>query len=85
MATTEKSMRQSVSLPAPIAKRVKTLAKNQKTSTNRILVELIETGLESKEAEKRRFFALADRLSISTDEKERESVKKELAKLTFGE
>jgi predicted DNA-binding protein len=85
MATTEKSMRQSVSLPAPIAKRVKTLAKNQKTSTNRVLVELIETGLESKEAEKRRFFALADRLSISTDEKERESIKKELAKLTFGE
>jgi predicted DNA-binding protein len=85
MATTEKSMRQSVSLPAPIAKRVKTLAKNQKTSTNRVLVELIETGLESKEAEKRRFFALADRLSVSTDEKERESIKKELAKLTFGE
>jgi predicted DNA-binding protein len=85
MATTEKSKRQSVSLPAPIAKRVKTLAKNQKTSTNRVLVELIETGLESKEAEKRRFFALADRLSISTDEKERERIKKELAKLTFGE
>jgi len=85
MATTEKSKRQSVSLPAPIAKRVKTLAKNQKTSTNRVLVELIETGLESKEAEKSRFFALADRLSISTDEKERERIKKELAKLTFGE
>jgi hypothetical protein len=85
MATTEKSMRQSVSLPAPIAKRVKTLAKNQKTSTNRVLVELIETGLESKDAEKRRFFALADRLSISTDEKERERIKKDLAKLTFGE
>jgi predicted DNA-binding protein len=85
MATTEKSKRQSVSLPAPIAKRVKTLAKNQKSSTNRVLVELIETGLESKEAEKRRFFALADRLSVSTDEKERESIKMELAKLTFGE
>jgi predicted DNA-binding protein len=85
MATTEKSKRQSVSLPAPIAKRVKTLTKNQKTSTNRVLVELIEAGLESKEAEKRRFFALADRLSASTDEKERERIKKELAKLTFGE
>jgi metal-responsive CopG/Arc/MetJ family transcriptional regulator len=85
MATTGKSMRQSVSLPAPIAKRVKTMAKNQKTSTNRVLVELIETGLESKEAEKRRFFALADRLSTSTDEKERERIKKELARLTFGE
>ena len=45
----------------------------------------IEMNLESKEAEKRRFFALADALSVSTDEKERERIEKELAKLTFGE
>ena len=85
MAITQKSVRQSVSLPAPIAKRVRKFAKNQKTSTNRMLVKLIETGLESKEAEKQRFFALADALSISIDEKERGRIKKELAKLTFGE
>jgi metal-responsive CopG/Arc/MetJ family transcriptional regulator len=85
MAITEKSVRRSVSLPARIAQRVSTLAKNQKTSTNRVLAKLIETGLEAKEAEKRRFFALADALSASTDEKERERIKRELAKLTFGE
>jgi hypothetical protein len=85
MAITEKSVRQSVSLPAPIAQRVRTLAKNQKTSTNRVLAKLIETGLEAKDAEKRRFFALADALSACTDEKERERIKRELAKLTFGE
>lgn len=80
-----KQVRQSVSLPAPTAKRVQTLAKNQRTSTNRMLVELIESGLESKVAEKRRFFELADRLTASTDEQERQRIKKELAKLTFGE
>jgi len=83
--TDKKSVRQSVSLPAPIARRVRTLAKKEKTSTNRVLVQLIETGLESKEAEKRRFFELADTLSVSTDERERSRIKKELAKLTFGE
>ena len=50
-----------------------------------MLVSLIESGLESREAEKRRFFELADRLTTSTDEHERERIKKELAKLTFGE
>jgi len=85
MATTENSVRQSVSLPARLARRVRTLAKNQKTSTNRVLVELIETGIESKEAEKTRFFDLADQLSATTDPPERKRIKETLARMTFGE
>ena len=85
MATLQKPIRQSVSLPSRIAKRVKVLAKSQQTSANRVLVELIETGLESKEAEKRRFFDLAERLSTSTDAGERRKIKDELARMTFGE
>ncbi len=85
MATMEKPIRQSISLPSRLAKRVKALAKHQKTSANRVLVELIETGLESKEAEKRRFFELADQLSTSTDRAEQRRIKEELARLTFGE
>jgi hypothetical protein len=61
------------------------LARKQRKSTSRVLVELIESGLDAKEAEKRHFFALADRLSESDDSRERERIKKELAKLTFGE
>jgi predicted DNA-binding protein len=82
MATTK---RQSISLPAQIAQRVTNLARKQRKSTSRVLVELIESGLDAKEAEKRHFFALADRLSASDDSRERERIKKELAKLTFGE
>ena len=85
MATVEKSIRQSVSLPARLARRVRTLAKNRKTSTNRVLVELIETGIESKETEKSRFFELADQLSATSDPAERKRIKEKLAVMTFGE
>lgn len=83
--TTEKAIRQSVSLPSPLARRVKALAKSRKVSSNRILVDLVETGLRSKEEEKHRFFELADRLSKTTDAKEQQELKKQLARMTFGE
>jgi hypothetical protein len=85
MATTEKAIRQSVTLPSPVAKRVKALAKSRKVSANRILVELVETGLRSKEEEKRRFFELAGKLSTSTDVTEQQELKEQLARMTFGE
>ena len=85
MATKEKAVRQSVSLPARLARRVRSLAKNRKTSTNRVLVELIETGIESKEAEKTKFFELADQLSATSDPVEQKRIKEILARMTFGE
>jgi hypothetical protein len=85
MTTSEKPIRQSVSLPARLARRVRTLAKNRKTSTNRVLVELIETGIESKEDEKTRFFELADQLSTTSDPAERKRIKEILSRMTFGE
>jgi hypothetical protein len=85
MSSTKRVVRQSVSLPGHLATKVRRLAKNERTSTNRVLVELIETGIDSKEAERRRFFELADRLSASPDLDERKRIKKELARLTFGE
>jgi hypothetical protein len=85
MSKTEKSVRQSVSLPHRIAKHVQAIAKVRKTSANRVLVDLIEAGLESKESEKEIFFALANRLSEATEPRERERLKKELARMTFGD
>ncbi len=85
MAKLQKSSRQSVSLPTRIAKHVRAMAKTRKTSANRVLVDLIEAGLESKGAEKERFFALANRLTESRDPAERQRLKKELARMTFGE
>jgi predicted DNA-binding protein len=85
MPNSEKQVRQSVSLPARVASRVKSLAKTSRTSANRVIVELIESGLEARELEKKRFFDLADRLSRSRDPQEQKRLKEDLARMTFGE
>jgi predicted DNA-binding protein len=85
MPTVERPVRQSVSLPQGIARRVKSLAKSNRTSANRILVELIESGLEAREQERKRFLDLADRLARTRDPEEQRHLKEELARMTFGE
>jgi len=85
MAVTEKRVRQSVTLPARVARRVKSLARTSSTSANRIIVELIESGIEARHQEKKRFIELADRLARSGDPEEQSRLKEELAIMTFGE
>jgi hypothetical protein len=85
MAETEKPVRQSVTLPSTVARRVQALAKRRRTSANRVIVELIETGLEARGREKQIFFELADRLAHATDSSEQKRLKEELARMTFGE
>lgn len=85
VVTARASVRQSVSLPAGVARRVQALAKRRRTSANRVIVELIETGLESREQEKKQFFELADRLIRASDTSEQRRLKEELARMTFGE
>ena len=85
MADTERSVRQSVSIPSGMAKRVRALAKTRKTSANRVLVDLIEAGLQSKDTEKERFFLLVKRLTESSSSVERQRLKEELARMTFGD
>jgi predicted transcriptional regulator len=84
MPSSKEAVRQSVSLPPAVARRVKALARTRRTSASRVLVELIETGLEARDAEKARFMALADQLTASTDTDEQARLKEELARLTFG-
>ena len=85
MPTVEKPIRQSVTLPQGIARRIKSLAKSSRTSANRILVELIESGLEARDQERNRFLEMADRLARTGDPKEQRHLKEELARMTFGE
>ena len=80
-----KVVRQSISLPPRTARRVKALATSRKASANRVLVELVESGLESMADEKKRFVTLIDALAASKDVAERKRLKDELARLTFGE
>ena len=85
MPIADKSIRQSVSLPARVARRVKSLAQTSNTSANRVIVDLIESGLNAREREKERFLDLADRLAGSRDPQERKRLKNELARMTFGD
>jgi hypothetical protein len=68
-----------------VARRVQALAKRRRTSANRVLVDLIESGLDAKEREKVSFLELADRLTHSSDPAEQKRLKEELARMTFGE
>ena len=54
-------------------------------SANRIIVELIEAGIETRQQERKRFIELADRLARSRDADEQTRLKEELAVMTFGE
>ena len=83
--TIHDSVRQSVSLPARIAKRVLALAETKKTSASRVLVDLIETGLQAKEAQHQRFFEITDKLAETKDPAERKRLQEELARMTFAE
>ena len=85
MSVADKSIRQSVSLPARLARRVKSLAQTGNTSANRVIVDLIASGLDARERKKERFLELADRLAGSRDPEERKRLKQELARMTFGD
>jgi len=85
MAATERPVRQSVSLPSRTARRVRAIARARRTSTNRVLVDLIETGLDAREGEKRRFFDLARRFKESSDPAESEQLREDLASMIFGD
>lgn len=50
-----------------------------------MIVDLIEAGLDAREQEKKTFFELADRLASSSEKSEQKRLKKELARLTYGE
>ena len=85
MSPSNRAVRQSISLPSGVARRVKSLAKRERTSANRVIVGLIETGLEAREREKQAFFELAERLANSSNTAEQKRLKEELARMTFGD
>ena len=85
MPSREKPTRQSVSLPSRVARRVQALANARRTSASRVIVDLVESGLEAKEREKRHYLELLEQLRESDDPAEQKRLTEELARLTFGE
>lgn len=81
---TRKLVRRTVSLPGEVDRQVQQLARSQSRSTARVLEALVEAGLAAREAEKRRFFELAERLRVTADPDEVQQIKQDLARMTFG-
>jgi hypothetical protein len=80
-----KHVRRSVSLPATIAKQVDRLAKSQRLSDNRVLVELIELGIEARRQKEKEFFELAERFRAADDPEQARRLGDELGRMVFGE
>jgi len=79
-----KLVRRSISLSSETNRKIQQLAGHQRVSANRVLEDLVEAGLEVKQAEKRHFFELAERLRTTQDATELRRIKDELARMTFG-
>ena len=81
--TAIKHVRRSVSLPAPIAKQVDRIAKSQRLSENRVLVELIELGIEARKQREKAFFELAERFRAASDPAEAKRLGDEMSLMVF--
>ena len=84
MRTTDKSVRQSVSLPANVAAQVRTMAKTRRLSANRMLVELIENGITAQRQKQVEFLDLAERFRKATDKEEIKRLGDQMGRMVFG-
>jgi hypothetical protein len=85
MSTDERTVRQSVTFPARVARRVRALARRRRMSQSKVIVDLIESGLGAKERERRYYLELLEQLRRTKDPSEQERLTEQLARLTFGE
>ena len=79
-----KVVRQSVSLPSNVATQVRTLAKTRRLSANRMLVELIENGIDAEKRKQQEFFDLAKRFRAATDPEEVKRLGDRMGRMIFG-
>jgi hypothetical protein len=80
-----KQVRRSVTLPSRLAEQVERMAKKRRLSDNRVLVELIEQGLEARKEKEKAFFALAEKFRASDDPAEAKQLGNKMGQFIFGE
>jgi len=83
--TATKQVRRSITLPNRLAEQVERIARKKRLSDNRVLVELLEQGLEAQKKKERAFFALAERFRAASDPAEVKQLGDEMGRLVFGE
>ena len=80
----EKAVRQSVSLPPRVAKQVGIMAKSRNLTKNRMLLKLIENGIDAEKRKQQQFFALAERFRNEQDPEVASRLGDELGKMVLG-
>ena len=83
--TSAKQVRRSVTLPGRLAEQVDRIARKRRLSDNRVLVELVEQGLEVQKEKERAFFALAERFRSASDPQEAKRLGDAMGRFIFGE
>jgi hypothetical protein len=84
MRAAQKTVRQSVTLPSHVAAQVRTMAKTRRLSATRMLIELIENGIETEKRKQQEFFELAERFREEKDPATAKRLGEELGRLVFG-
>ena len=84
MKLAKKAVSQSVSLLPRLAKQVGSMAKSRKLSENRMLLELIENGIDAEKRKQHQFFTLAERFRNEQDPEAANRLGDELGRMVFG-
>jgi len=77
-------VRQSISLPPNVAAQVRRLAKARRVSANRMMLQLIENGMEAEKRRQQEFFDLAARFRSATDPEEVKRLGDQMGQMVFG-
>jgi hypothetical protein len=80
-----KKVRRSITLPSQMDRAIETIAKKRRLSGNRVLIELLETGLAARREKERAFLELAERFRRSDDPEQVKRLGDELGRFIFGE
>ena len=83
-AASKQHVRCSVTLPSKVAKQVETIARKRDLSDNRVLVELIEQGIEASHQKEKEFFHLAERFRAANDPEQVKQLGDQLGRFVFG-
>jgi hypothetical protein len=82
---TKKQVRRSVTLPAEVDKQVHAIAQRRRLKANRVLIELIEQGIEAGKQKEQAFFELAERFRTANDPAEVKRLGDQMGRFVFGE
>jgi len=84
MRSPNRSVRQSITLPANVATQVRSMARSRRLSANRMLVELVENGIAAEKRKQQEFFDLAERFRDATDPEEVKRLGDQMGRMVFG-